>query len=228
MKKRTQLKTALLLAALVNVSYAAEVFFPPAEGTPFKNFPRLQDKLDAQQQQISALKKENQRLLNLVEAQLQQKVAQMNNKMTKLKRYIDNGDGTVTDNRTKLIWLKNANCFDKLDWEKAKQSAVRLRSGQCGLRDGSTAGMWRLPTIYECNTMVNRRYQNPALSNAAETGQWKEGDPFSGVQNHYWSSTSYADGSTNALGVGLYYGYVFSYSKTYSYYVWPVRGGQGQ
>ena len=26
-------------------------------------------------------------------------------------RFTDNGDGTVTDNLTGLIWLKNANCF---------------------------------------------------------------------------------------------------------------------
>ncbi len=26
-------------------------------------------------------------------------------------RFTDNGDGTVTDNQTGLIWLKNANCF---------------------------------------------------------------------------------------------------------------------
>ena len=28
-------------------------------------------------------------------------------------RFTDNGNGTVTDNLTGLIWLKNANCFGK-------------------------------------------------------------------------------------------------------------------
>ncbi|MDM8562794.1 choice-of-anchor D domain-containing protein [Candidatus Marithioploca araucensis] len=43
-------------------------------------------------------------------------------------RYTDNGDGTVTDNRSGLIWLKNASCF-YLEWREAKQSAANLASG---------------------------------------------------------------------------------------------------
>ena len=34
-------------------------------------------------------------------------------------RFIDNHDGTVTDNLTKLIWLKNANAFGFRTWEQA-------------------------------------------------------------------------------------------------------------
>jgi hypothetical protein len=33
-------------------------------------------------------------------------------------RYINNKNGTVTDNHTKLIWLRNASCFDLEYWEK--------------------------------------------------------------------------------------------------------------
>ena len=35
-------------------------------------------------------------------------------------RFKDNGDGTVTDNCTQLIWLKNANCFGEQQWSEAK------------------------------------------------------------------------------------------------------------
>ena len=31
-------------------------------------------------------------------------------------RYVDCGNGTVTDNETGLIWLKNANCFGEMGW----------------------------------------------------------------------------------------------------------------
>ena len=31
-------------------------------------------------------------------------------------RFTDNGDGTVTDNLTGLIWLKNADCFGSRTW----------------------------------------------------------------------------------------------------------------
>jgi len=155
-------------------------------------------------------------------------------------RYTDNGDGTVTDNRTGLIWLKKANYSvrtrmlwwsrlkQKMTWEEAMKWAANLAHGQCGLSDGSKAGDWRLPTKEEWEAMVDRRYKNPALSNAAGTGQWKEGDAFSGVMSSffsswYWSSTS--KDMSSAWLVYLYDGYVSSYGETSTYYVWPVRGG---
>ncbi|MEK8015585.1 MAG: DUF1566 domain-containing protein, partial [Candidatus Parabeggiatoa sp.] len=142
-------------------------------------------------------------------------------------RYTDNGDGTVTDNRSGLIWLKNANCFNGYQYlEPAMQSAANLGNGQCGLSDGSTAGMWRLPTKDELKAMVDKSYERPALSNAAGTGQWTEGDAFLGVQTHwYWSSTprSYPDG---AWFVHLDDGFVSVGSKTGGTgYGWPVRVG---
>ncbi len=106
-------------------------------------------------------------------------------------RYIDNIDGAVTDNRSGLIWLKNANCFGKKNWEIAMQSAANLMNGQCGLRDGSNMGMWRLPTKEEWEAMVDKKYfdrenrgnwNQPTLSNTTGTGPWEEGDAFSGVQ----------------------------------------------
>ena len=147
-------------------------------------------------------------------------------------RYTDNGDGTVTDNRSGLIWLKNANCFGKQNWKTAMQSATDLASGQCGLRDGSRAGMWRLPTKNEWEAMIDNRYgsrQKPglALSNTAGNGPWKEGNPFSGVQsNYYWSSTTDANSATNAWNVLLGSGSVYTDDKSVTFYVWPVRGWQ--
>ncbi len=141
-------------------------------------------------------------------------------------RYTDNGDGTVTDNRSGLIWLKNANCFGRQNWERAMQSAANLANGQCGLRDGSMRGMWRLPTIKEWKAMIDKKYRSPALSNAAGTGQWEEGDAFSGVQTwNYWSSTTRANSTGIAWYVSLFYSYVYSAIKMATYDVWPVRGG---
>ncbi len=57
-------------------------------------------------------------------------------------RFLDNGDGTVTDCRTDLIWLKDANCFGIHDWTTAESSARSLNNGECGLSDGSTEGDW--------------------------------------------------------------------------------------
>ena len=39
------------------------------------------------------------------------------------KRMADNGDGTVTDLRTGLFWLKDANCFGLAQWQTAIEAA---------------------------------------------------------------------------------------------------------
>lgn len=143
-----------------------------------------------------------------------------------LSYYTDNGNGTITDQRNKLIWLKNANCFGGQDWETAMKSAANLAHGQCGLHDGSKRGMWRLPTKEEWEAMVDNRYEEPAFSKTVGTSQWKEGDAFSGVQtSQYWSSTTYANNTNNAWGVYINNGNINNYDKTYSCYVWPVRSG---
>ncbi|EDN69684.1 conserved hypothetical protein [Beggiatoa sp. PS] len=139
-------------------------------------------------------------------------------------RFTDNTDGTVTDNLTGLIWLKNANCFGEKNWMTAISDANGLASGSCGLSDGSSAGDWRLPNRIELTSLINLKYYYPALSNAAGTGQWTAG-AFSAVQaGYYWSSTTYASSTASAWRVVLYYGSVSSYGKTTTYYVWPVRG----
>ncbi|OAD20747.1 protein containing DUF1566 [Candidatus Thiomargarita nelsonii] len=140
-------------------------------------------------------------------------------------RYVDNGNGTVTDTWSSLIWLKNAKCLGHHNWEGAMQIAANLANGQCGLSDGSIVGMWRLPTKLEWGVMIDKNYSNPALSNAAGTSQWTEGDAFTGVQSSiYWSST--ANGTSSAWVVRLDNGDVFSHDQANTGDVWAVRGGQ--
>jgi len=147
--------------------------------------------------------------------------------------FTDNDDGTVTDNTTGLIWLKDANCFGPLNWYQAMIAIEGLEDGQCGLTDGSSQGDWRLPEKFELQTLLDERYEHPALSNAAGTGQWMEGDPFSGVQSSpYWSAMAYENYPDAAWLVLFSQGYMLYYanesyaSKTGTCSVWPVRGGQ--
>ncbi|MBF0495692.1 MAG: DUF1566 domain-containing protein [Deltaproteobacteria bacterium] len=70
-------------------------------------------------------------------------------------RFIDNGNGTVTDNLTGLIWLKNANCFNKRNWLDALSAAKGLAGSSCGLIDGSKAGDWRLPDMNEMKGLID-------------------------------------------------------------------------
>jgi len=142
-------------------------------------------------------------------------------------RFRDNGDGTVTDNLTGLIWLKNANCFGTMEWDAALEACNNLADGDCGLTDGSTPGDWRLPNRKELESLLHLGYYDPALPNTEGTGQWTEDDPFTGVQSsNYWSSTTFASYADVAWGVYLSYGFVGYDYKTYVNYVWPVRGRQ--
>jgi len=93
-------------------------------------------------------------------------------------RFTDNGDGTVTDELTGLLWLQNAYCQDTvcsdsdcvtgadLSWADALKFANYLQHGYCDLSDGSVAGQWRLPNVKELLSLVNYRFADPAVSNA--------------------------------------------------------------
>jgi hypothetical protein len=148
-------------------------------------------------------------------------------------RFMDHGDGTVTDNTTGLIWLKNANCFGNINWYEAMTAVVDLAHGKYGLADDSSQGDWRLPEKAELLTLLDERYDYPALSNSAGTDQWREGDPFSDVQSGpYWSATAYENYSDAAWLVVFSQGYMLYYTnesyagKKGNASVWPVRGGQ--
>ena len=77
-------------------------------------------------------------------------------------RFTDNGDGTVTDNLTTLIWLKDASCSDlpgtdadgKGTWSEALSAARNLENGTCGLSDGSSERDWRLPNVNELHSLI--------------------------------------------------------------------------
>ena len=142
-------------------------------------------------------------------------------------RFKDNGDGTVTDDLTGLIWLKNANCADATkSWFDALTYCNTLNSGECGLTDDSEEGDWRLPNVKELQSLIHYGFNSPALPNTAGTGQWTPGDPFTNVQSsYYWSSTTYVYGTNNAWYVYMGDGLVVYRWRINGNYVWPVRGG---
>jgi len=139
-------------------------------------------------------------------------------------RFTDNGNGTVKDNLTGLVWTKDSTCGGTKTWGDALTYCNGLAAGQCGLTDGSVAGDWRMPNARELESLVDRCYWDPAMPNTAGTGQALDGDPFTNlISAGYWSSSSYANGTGIAWGVYFYYGHVTSYSKTDTYYVRCVR-----
>lgn len=141
-------------------------------------------------------------------------------------RFTDMDDGTILDNDSGLIWLKDANCFGKKIWSDAMALAASLKDGQCGLNDGSAATDWRLPTINEWTRFVSWAvYDTPALVNTVGDAKWSEGDAFNRVQSDvYWSMTEGGE-SDLVWWIFMKYGTEDQMLKNnpFGAYVWPVR-----
>jgi hypothetical protein len=134
-------------------------------------------------------------------------------------RFTDNDDGTVTDNLTGLIWLKDAGCLGILNWANALAAANALADGDvaCGLTDGSSAGDWHLPNRNEYISLFDLENYNPALP---------AGNPFINfAASIYWSSTTLATDSSLAWVVGFLNGGMNFGNKTNNNDVTAVRGG---
>jgi hypothetical protein len=104
-------------------------------------------------------------------------------------RFTDNLNGTVTDNLTGLVWLQDANCFDRMSWQEALDTAAGLQDGDCGLTDGSLPGDWRLPNVRELQSLVDFSQWNYSIDEFA---------PFSYGGTQVWSSTTVQSGPAHA------------------------------
>lgn len=149
-------------------------------------------------------------------------------------RYVDCGNGTVTDSATGLIWLKNASCLGAQQWAGAHQAAASLSSGTCGLTDGSFPGDWRLPTetewaatIAKAQALLCTGANAPALTD--DTGLLCLKNGVTSFTNtaaiSYWSGSTYAPSPGNARYVDLQTGTLNDFAKTLFVPLWPVRGG---
>lgn len=153
-------------------------------------------------------------------------------------RYVNCGNGTVTDTVTGLVWLQQADCLGVLGYAAANQTAAGVKHGDCGLTDKSSPGDWRLPTKDEWIATIAQAVAlgcssagpgtAPSLTNDAGTGCLLVGpSSFAGVASgQYWSSTSDETNPGNAWRAFLFNGDVFGNSiKVNHRGVWPVRGG---
>ena len=141
-------------------------------------------------------------------------------------RFIDNNDGTVTDDFTGLMWLKDANTKAKTsvnycsycppagaeNWDSTLAYVAKMNSEKyLGYAD------WRLPTVNELETLLDLGRWNYALP---------AGHPFVNLRPaRYWSSTV-TNAGLNSWYVGFYFGEVGAiYNKEYSNvgYIWPIR-----
>ena len=152
-------------------------------------------------------------------------------------RFKDNGNGTVTDGQTGLIWLKDWGCGGRRSWVSGIAWAAALANGQCSLTDGSSAGDWRLPTIEEWSDTTTTRQDDsmlrpscpdgsPNIPNTAGTGCWTQGNPFINPRMAgYWSATSLADGPSSGWFVRLPDAFFSNADKNGVSEATAVRGG---
>lgn len=120
--------------------------------------------------------------------------------------FTDNGNGTITDNLTQLVWQKAPNTTI-LTWENALAYAENLSL--------ASATDWRLPNIKELQSLNDESITNPS----ANTNFF----PTIGVHN-YWSSTSLPNQTTKSWYWNTQFGITTYDTKTNSNYVLCVRG----
>ncbi|NBW71803.1 MAG: DUF1566 domain-containing protein [Flavobacteriia bacterium] len=128
---------------------------------------------------------------------------------TLANHFTDNGDGTITDNLTELVWQKTPNTQAQ-NWENALVYAENLAL--------SNLSDWRLPNIKELQSLNDESRTNPSINPLFF--------PSIGV-NNYWSSTSLPNQTTNAWYLNTQFGISTYSSKTTANYVLCVRGIPG-
>ncbi|MBF0439765.1 MAG: DUF1566 domain-containing protein, partial [Magnetococcales bacterium] len=147
-------------------------------------------------------------------------------------RFTDNGNGTITDNLTMLVWMKNAFCFGGMNWASAlaKVAGLNARTENCTGYMTGTHVDWRLPNREELLSLIDYRQSSLALPSEHKfLSVLSKGSLY---DCYYWSSTSLTD--KEAWGVSFTDGRVRNFLKTeeppiyggYYITVWPVRGGQ--
>lgn len=108
-------------------------------------------------------------------------------------RFRNNGDGTISDKLTGLMWFQDANCpvtlgYSPPTWDEALSFARGVSEGSvdvsaCGI--SATYPGWHLPNVKELESLLNY--------GAANNGKWLSKNGFKNLPNefeYYWTSTT--------------------------------------
>ena len=164
--------------------------------------------------------------------------------------YTDNGDGTITDNNTGLMWEKKDDSGGIHD----KDNTYTWCGGSCGLTfgmdgtitttflatlNGGFAGYtdWRIPNVKELQGIINYERVLHSVDSTFDQSATCTGctDVSSTTcsctaPSNYWSSTTYGDGLCRGCGLFAWFvsfadGSVNADGKPAAFHVRAVRGG---
>ncbi len=127
------------------------------------------------------------------------------------QRFKNNGDGTITDRATNLMWVADPTAAGRggtYNWTNAINASENLTY--------ATYSDWRLPNVKELGSIVGYNGNSPAINTAFFTSQ----------STYYWSSTTSGAAPLWAWLIDFSYGYVDPHDKTTMSYIRPVRGSQ--
>lgn len=135
-------------------------------------------------------------------------------------RFEDNGDGTITDNLTGLMWLQDISHFGQRTWQQALDEVANFN-----LQPGQPYTDWRLPNVRELQSILDYGQQGPALP---------LGHSFTAMPTYdisVWTGTTKMGVEPSpfreAYGIDLEDGSLSGHGKIDNLlYVLPVRGGR--
>lgn len=127
--------------------------------------------------------------------------------------FTDNGNGTITDNITGLMWQQQDN-DTTYNWYQASGTAEATYnpSGAINVCGSLTLGGhndWRLPTKRELVSIVNLGTYSPAI----DVGAFPGTKGTNSIASYYWTSTTNAENTTYARGIKFYDGQVTNERK---------------
>ena len=134
-----------------------------------------------------------------------------------IPRFTDNGDETVTDNLTNLVWTKNLMIFGWQDWYTALDSCYNMPGG------------WRLPNRNELLSVIDLNYDSAYEPGWFWHGTLPKENPFENITgDYYWTSSSaFANFNCTAWAVSMGDGSLIQDSQAAGQNrVWCVRDPQ--
>jgi hypothetical protein len=138
---------------------------------------------------------------------------------------VDNGDGTVTDTVTGLMWMRNAN-NGQMTWDDAMiwaQDLLLAGYDDWRLPSGLNRGDGQLcnsqPSGINCpDTEFGTLYFDYGIVDLLNSGVFQDV-----VQSEYWTATEFPDDASEAMSQDMNDGGQNPFSKSRTHYVWAVR-----